>query len=292
MLLLGCCLLTIEAFAQVRGQVINAEDGKPIPFATVHWGSNNGGYTNETGKFEVAEEAVGKGLIISCVGFKTDTFNTQNSRFTEFKLFPDRIQMKSITISDRPSKPIRLGAPKKRKGVSSWRGEFGQQHAIYIPGDSLGRTFLIKEALYQANNFFAEIKASQSFFRLHLYSKGSDGFPNKELLKANLIVYPKKNGGWQTVDLSRFSILFPPEGLFLAMEWLGNSPTKEYKVTMDGKKKIRTAIGHSLNMHKTKNHFYEHVFYYPDRGWRDMSDNPYPDNENYIPCLALEVVEI
>lgn len=77
-LFLACLLMTAsQLFAQatkVTGTVINAEDGEPIPGATVVIeGTKTGVLTNADGQFTITPPTTAKRLVISCAGMVAQT---------------------------------------------------------------------------------------------------------------------------------------------------------------------------------------------------------------------------
>lgn len=107
-LLLFCIFYSISNAQQTNctislsGSVINADDGKPLPYvAIVLMGSSTGANTDITGKFTIKGICAGRYTIEAFqVGFiKSDTvINLQASRNISITLKPDHTQLKEVQV--------------------------------------------------------------------------------------------------------------------------------------------------------------------------------------------------
>jgi hypothetical protein len=278
--------------AQLSGRVIHSETRQPVPFATIHFAQNKGMYTDEQGVFHLNDSY--NQIIVSCVGFKTDTILV-NSPHLEILLKPSVRELRPVVISDRRIKPMRLGAPEKRKGSFSGGGHPDSQFAIFIPTGYLTGDYVIQQVYYLVKPGISgkdEVKPKNSFFRLRIYAN-ENGIPGKDLLNDNLIVYPELTRGWVAVDITSYSIPLPKNGIFVAMEYLPNTPKVEWTFTNSetGKKQSRINYGHSLVWHKTEVEEMK-LFWKAGWGWRDHNLFRGPHQQDYyIPCIAIDVIE-
>ncbi len=105
---LGTLLFPCIAFAQsqftVSGVVVDASNGTPLPAATVRieGPSNKGTISNERGQFQLAVPAGASTLIISYLGYRSDTVNASPSDSHELRaaLQPEAIKMPEIIVTD------------------------------------------------------------------------------------------------------------------------------------------------------------------------------------------------
>ncbi|NNE30902.1 MAG: TonB-dependent receptor [Winogradskyella sp.] len=79
-------LLPVFAFSQesLKGQILESSNAKesPLPGANVYWaGSSVGSITNEDGEFSIPYKFSFNKLVISYVGFKTDTLTVSENKF-------------------------------------------------------------------------------------------------------------------------------------------------------------------------------------------------------------------
>ena len=298
LIFLGYCFLALESFGQIQGQVVDAESGEPIPFATVRWEIGSGDYTNREGEFELPSDVIAE-VIVSCVGYKADTVGVVSKEFLKIKLSPDMTELIPLTISDKPIKPIRLGVEKKAKRMSAFAGNEGFQVAIFIPNGETGKELLIKKAFYHLRGGMSGSKVTKpknSFFRVRIYEPDLNGKPGADLLNKNLIVYPERNKGWAEVDLSDYWILVPKNGLFVAIEWIEGTPTAEYKSTnQNGKKNIREDFGSPIKLHLSENKNLSLWYKSTPLGWfnwNEMTRDSDFEHKEAVPGIHLEVIQL
>ncbi len=107
-ILLLSLLFQYTAFAQsqytVSGIVVDASTGKPLPAATIReqGPSNRGTISNERGEFQLSVPTGVSTLIISYLGYRSDTLNASSSNNRELRaaLQPEAIKMAEIVVTD------------------------------------------------------------------------------------------------------------------------------------------------------------------------------------------------
>lgn len=91
--------------ATLRGQIRNAQDLSPLPFATVFLANTTrGATTDDQGRFVLANVPVGKSdLVVSYVGFHPFklTIQTDEAKFYRIGLQPDAEQLAEVTVRAR-----------------------------------------------------------------------------------------------------------------------------------------------------------------------------------------------
>jgi len=98
-----CLLYKVQAQEQLKGVVLESSSGKeePLPGANVYWlGSTIGAITNEDGTFTLPYKFSFNKLIISYVGFKTDTIAITENKFIKHVLQASD-QLDEITVTSR-----------------------------------------------------------------------------------------------------------------------------------------------------------------------------------------------
>ncbi|MFD0750417.1 carboxypeptidase-like regulatory domain-containing protein [Mucilaginibacter calamicampi] len=102
-----CCLLLLFmvcgslSFAQVvRGRVIDSASSTPIPNASVYLnGSSTGTTTNEQGEFTLRAKAGNVPLIVSCIGYESETITKYGSETFTVRLVPRALMLNEVTIN-------------------------------------------------------------------------------------------------------------------------------------------------------------------------------------------------
>mgnify|MGYP006284388355 CR=1 FL=1 len=95
--------LIVTAQKELKGEVLELIDGKeqPIYGANVYWQNQNiGRVTDENGKFSIPYQANYKRLIITYVGYKTDTLSITNTAYIKHVLKAEA-NLEEVTISSR-----------------------------------------------------------------------------------------------------------------------------------------------------------------------------------------------
>ncbi len=284
-------LLTING--QNVCQVLSKETDEPIPFATVQWEGNSGTYTDQVGQFQVPVFMLGQDFVVSCVGFETDTFRIiQDNCFLRLK--PAKIVLRPIVVSDKELQPLRLGAPKRRKGNTSFGAKEGTQWALFISNEEQRAGYIQSIHYLISDGLSRKVEPKNSFFRIHLFENESE-MPGKDLL-GNVVVRPYKNSGWQRLNVSEYGVRIPKEGIFISMEWLQGAPTATYEyTTKESKEKYEgEQYGHSLVGHLNSND--ELKLYYlrvneGEKKWVKANEAINSGLSHYIPCLAIGVIE-
>ena len=95
--------LFASAQEQLTGIVLeaNGTNQSPLPGANVYWlGSSVGGITNEDGTFSIPYKFSYEKLVISYVGFKTDTISVAENRYIKHVLQPAD-ELDTVTLTSR-----------------------------------------------------------------------------------------------------------------------------------------------------------------------------------------------
>jgi len=130
----------------------------------------------------------------------------------------------------------------------------------------------------------SDIKDSK--FKINVYSKSQDGSPGMPLLNKNIIVEADKGKELTKIDLSDYHLLFPKDGLFIAIEWLIVPENKfEYSFKIQDSKRKQTGISYEPAIGSIKNKVND-TWIYTKGKWREMQG---PPNKNEFQSLAIKV---
>jgi outer membrane receptor for ferrienterochelin and colicin len=97
------CPLYLFSQDTLEGIVLETSNAteRPLPGANVYWlGSSAGAITNEDGTFSLPYKFSFNKLVISYVGFKTDTLNVRSNKFIKHVLQPSD-ELDTVTITSR-----------------------------------------------------------------------------------------------------------------------------------------------------------------------------------------------
>jgi len=156
-------------------------------------------------------------IIISCVGYKSKTIKSVigNSYPDTIKLSASVTILNEVTVKTT-SKEIILGDVKKR--YNARRALQPEDQLLqFIPNDkNIKGTITAVE--YVLNDMLHGIETPFKV-RLYLKRKGSV-FPGEELTKDSIIVYNPEKKRRVTVDISKYNIPFPEDGVMVVFETL------------------------------------------------------------------------
>jgi len=198
--------------------------------------------------------ADGDTIRISCIGYKT----------TEFKYFrkqplPDTIALVGshvvlgeVSISSVASQKMLLGDIKKKYNTHRAPNP-SQEFILFIPNENKIKG-TIKSIEYVLNDV---LKGIDMPFKVNLYTKDkNDLFPDQRLLKDSLIVRNPQKSQHLSVDISRYGIKFPQEGVLVSFETLDTSYYKDstfYKGPQ-GQRWIRKMPGIDMDLKQANNY--------------------------------------
>lgn len=140
--------------------------------------------------------------------------------------FPDTVLLTSSLTS---LKEVRINSTKKGKIIlgglknsysKHWHPRINTEYAQYIP-NTQKLSGIITNVTYVVNDALHGIEMP---FRVALYSRNkADIFPNEELLKDSLIIYNPKRERRLNIDISKYNIEMPEDGVFVVFETLSST---------------------------------------------------------------------
>ena len=120
----------------------------------------------------------------------------------------------AIEIRGEKQKFERMGNHKWRASGSFYLDTHGQQTALFIPNEAQDSGNLITASFYLSKRGNTDAP-----FRINIYAPDSvTGKPGNELLPEMVIIKPTSGKGWYKVNLSRYRISMPQNGIFIAIE--------------------------------------------------------------------------
>lgn len=222
------CLLLLVGLAvsaQVKGIVVDEND-KPIPYVNI-WTENQnaGATTDENGQFEIKTLGVNKSLIFSSLGFETQKVDV--SEAVKVVLKPAIIDLPEVIVSKpKQTREIEIGSLKK---------------AVYLPEPQMVPWIFAIRMKPDENNkelkyvksitYYTKSEVKEGKFRVRVFSANEDGSPNEDLLSEEVIVTVQKGRHKTLVDVSKYGLVIPNEGIVVGFESL---LIEENRYTEDG----------------------------------------------------------
>ena len=292
-LLLIYLSLTQLSYAQpekITGTIINSKDNSPIPYATIYLSAQKVGcYTNEKGGFSIQTNGLLDTMTISCIGYQTDTVVLETNVYKKIKiqLKPTQYEIETIEVSAKKQKAndFNLGFfGSKPKTNLQWFYGIGDQIAVLIqnPTDKRGIIKTINFTTLQDD----QKKQTEENVNIRLKLWSFDPYtqqPGQSLLNKDVIVHiPKvKNNKDYLIDITSQYIEFPPEGLFVGIEFLG---------ILDVDTSLQFRVGPGIPFGNVKSNSSVYLNGFKHSGWVNMQKEYQAVNE--VPKIGLTLIEI
>ena len=231
-------LLALVVMAGQAQQTMTVKDSitnESIPFVSVYFGNDTGGYTDENGKITIPNEA--EQIWLSHICYETKSISKITADSQTIILVPKSINLDEVAISARIPKRIKTTevGSMKAKTQTKHKGANGFEMALFIPYDSTWTESPYIQSILASLDYsthwlvFTEIKTpiyATLRFDLRL-PDAKTGAPKDESLINGGIILPSgqrlsKNG----ISLSR-PIHFPQTGVFVVVEWITTAQVSE-----------------------------------------------------------------
>lgn len=228
-----------DLYGQEIASIVVDEYNEPIPYVniTIRNGeyNNYGWMTDDKGVFRISADVFGENdsLILSCIGF-----NKKEVAILELNINKENIialQSKSYKLNEVVVSDSKLYKIVKEIGNHKNRtdgGNFFPLHAelsVFIKNSYNKKGYLksikiklrkrelgLKTRLWKQTN-----DNSPMNMRMHVYSASeNEKGPQDELLQESVIVPINTNKKWIIVDMEKYHIKFPKEGLFIGFRYL------------------------------------------------------------------------
>jgi hypothetical protein len=248
-------IVTQFAFSQIRGVVKDSISGEPIPYVNIWVENETIGTTSETnGNFslDIKEEKV---LVFSALGYESKKLSSKNEiillkpkvfELNEVVIEQPRFKEK-IEIGD-VNNPNYLPEPQTTPWILARKFEFNQ-----IKDNS---------KFIKSLKFFTNSEVDNGVFRVRIFEVNAEGMPGMDLIDEDILVTVKKGKKKTIVDVSRFTIQIPENGIIVGFESLIIEQNKfEQEVHSQKPKKKFKVTNYSPHIMYFYNDFVEHYVY-------------------------------
>ena len=229
-------------YSQIKSGKIVDEDGKPIAYALVNPINGYDIFTDEQGLFSINQDfdfrkvdsvkVTALGFLSKKVTFpeREKTIILKRKKIPSQSPLPSSSQTETFGFSEK-IKPRKIST--QRISVTAVGNQVGR--FIDNPKNTSGKIEEIILGVGPKGKYNAP-------FRLRIFSVDAEGKPQKDLLLKNVITRSKnRKGGRVRIDVSAHHLPFPPEGVFVAMEWL-HTDLKQYYYSTKWRHKYKGKI--------------------------------------------------
>lgn len=202
----------------VSGYVVESNTQEPIPYVSLSLPDGQTGIiADHEGFFELTLDYTDSydSLIVSCMGYFRDTIwvKPEGSEGLFVQLDVRTYELPEAVVRPNEYTSVKLGNKKDNSTGSIYLDTHGQQAALYIQ-NKRG----VDGAMKSVEFFLSKKGNVKAPFRIRVYNVDSLGKPGEDLIQDVIIVKPQVSNGWYRVDISHEEIVFPPQGIFIAME--------------------------------------------------------------------------
>lgn len=196
-------------------------DKEPIPYANIlYLNSKNlivGDYCNEIGEFILPTIISFDEIELSCVGFEKLTIKKELIKDTIF-LKEEFVQLNEVVITNKVKSSFIVAGYCEEKQKVSIGFSKGMEVSMFL--ENIDRKEKkIKSFLFKVN----KKENNKSAVRIHFYKKSITNLqPGDEIFKENIVrIIEGKTKAMIEVDISDYNLIFPEEGAFIGIEFLG-----------------------------------------------------------------------
>lgn len=225
-LIIGCTSAMAQNF---NSRVVDKETQKSIGFASIYYKSRNLGiYSENDGSFNISIVPADT-LVISAIGYQS--IEIPSSDFMLHKVIElvsvtyelENVLIEESAISKIGNKKLVVGnlSTKKSALISGMKG---RTVAVLITSKqiSLGYISVLNFGISSVND---------ALIKVHIFDVDEDGKPGEPLLLGDNIVKVKRGQKKVKFPLKDRLVLMPANGVFAAIEWIGNLNQNESPIT-------------------------------------------------------------
>lgn len=209
LLFLTCFSIT----AQIKGIVVD-DKNQPISYVNIWIENENIGTTSEKNGEFLIDTTNEKFLVFSAVGFEIKKTKILDNE--KVVLETAIYALDDIVIDNRKeSKELEIGDSKNTQ-ISHLSGALPWIYAKRFNFvEEYKKTPYIKSVIV-----FTKSKIKNAKFKLRIFKVNENGFPGVGLLDEDLIVNVKSGFKKNVIDLTKYHLSFPKDGIFIAYEWM------------------------------------------------------------------------
>ena len=231
-------LLALVVMAGQAQQTMTVKDSitnEPIPFVSVYFGNDTGGYTDENGAIAIPNEAAQ--IRLSHICYETKSISKITADSQTIILVPKSINLDEVAISAKIPKRIKTTevGSMKAKTQTKHKGANGFEMALFIPYDSTWTETPYIHSILASLDYsthylvFTEIKNpiyATLRFDLRLPDAKTNAPKDESIIGGGIILPSGQKLGKDGISLTR-PIPFPQTGVFVVVEWITTAQVSE-----------------------------------------------------------------
>ena len=223
-------MLSAATFGMAQ-QAVTVKDSithEAIPFVSVYFGNESGGYTDEQGSIVIPNGA--KQIRLSHICYETKSVTTAAVAAQTIFLVPKSINLGEVAVVAKSPKRIKVAEVglTKAKTQTKHKGANGFEMALFIPYDSTWTETPYIHSILASLDYsthylvFTEIKNpiyATLRFDLRLPDAKTNAPKDESIIGGGIILPSGQKLGKDGISLTR-PIPFPRTGVFVVVEWI------------------------------------------------------------------------
>ena len=235
-LLLLMTMLSPATFGMAQTIIVkDSITHEAVPFVSVYFGNDTGGYTDENGAIAIPNEAAQ--IRLSHICYETKSISKITADLQTIFLVPKSINLDEVAISAKAlkrTKTTEVGSM-KAKTQTKHKGANGFEMALFIPYDSTWADTPYIHSILASLDYsthwlvFTEIKTpiyATLRFDLRLPDAKTGAPKDESLIDGGIILPSSQKLGKDGISLPR-PIPFPQTGVFVVVEWITTAQVSE-----------------------------------------------------------------
>lgn len=258
-----------------EGYVYSSDEQLPIEKATIKIFSNNVTkefITDKSGKFEIPNRTVDH-IEVSSLGYKKKICDML---LDTIYLDIDQTQLTEVIVTPKTKIKNQLSLFEKLNSFEmnfSWNNKA----AIYIPKN--GSSKYIKSLLFAVSDYGGVKNLKNLPFKTNLYTVDSLGLPLNPILGEDILVTKSDDKVWTKVDISKFKIVIPDEGIFIVFIILAK---KEYPTDFINSKYGSISAVPALKAYKYNDEYIRKSYFYRQCNYLDKCNVWFLEKLHYM----------
>lgn len=233
---LATTIVFVHGQYKIQGYILDKQTSEALPFAIISdLEQKFGCYTDTLGFFILNYLSENDSIKVSSLGYKSVYTNIQNLK-SDAKIFleTDPIQLEQIVVTPKKikTKVMEVGFSPKKSNLFVVASYSANINTTFIPFPKKASKVLIKSV-----KFTYQMAPKNYPLRIRILTKKTDGSPGDDIVTDNIVFNNYNKGRIQDadIDISKYNISMPQEGVFIALEWImDKSPITTQQALQNG----------------------------------------------------------
>lgn len=211
-------LASFSISAQIKGVVKDSISGKPIPYVNIWIENENIGTTSEENGTFSLDASKEKRFVFSALGYQTKIISAKDAALI---MLPEKaLELNEIVIKKRKIEKEMVIGDFKSIRLNSGVTNTGQEN-VHVWSKFIRFNEKIKECPFiKSIEFVTESSVKNAMLRIRVFNITKDGTPIDDAIDEDVLVSIKKGYKNNVVDLAKYNINIPEEGILIGFECL------------------------------------------------------------------------